>query len=41
LTQSPWLNLGNAASGVNGTASYLDSTIPNPWRFYRVATYQP
>jgi uncharacterized repeat protein (TIGR03803 family) len=41
LTQTPWLDLGSATTGLNGTASYLDSTLSNPQRFYRVYTYQP
>ncbi len=41
LTQTTWSDLGNAVAGTNGPASYLDSTLSNGQRFYRVYTYQP
>jgi uncharacterized repeat protein (TIGR03803 family) len=41
LTQASWSDLGNPVTGFVGTSSYLDSTLTNSQRFYRILTYPP
>jgi uncharacterized repeat protein (TIGR03803 family) len=41
LAQPTWTDLGKATSGSNGTANYMDSTVSDAQRYYRVYTYPP
>ena len=36
LTQSSWINLGNAINGTNGTVTATDVSPSDPQRFYRL-----